>query len=101
MKQRRMFVRIYEVMDRERRHMLAEIVQVRGLMPLLMKPRNRQKWTTQDKNELRAHLKRLSDVSPYVAVFMLPGGFVLLPVLAWWLDRRRVRRLTTPPKRTD
>jgi len=101
MKHRRWMARFYETMDRERRHMLAEIVQVRGLMPLLMKPRNRQKWSAQDKAELKEHLRRLSDVSPYIAVVMLPGGFALLPVLAWWLDRRRVRRAPHPPKRVD
>lgn len=76
-------------MDREKKHMLAQFVQVRGLMPLLMKPRNKQKWTPDDKAELMLHLKNLSALSPYLAVIFLPGGFAMLPVLAWWLDRRR------------
>ena len=38
--------------ERERRRIIAELVQVRGLMPLLMKPRNGQKWTTEDRREL-------------------------------------------------
>jgi len=42
------------------------------------------------------HLKKLSQVSPYIAVLVLPGGFAVLPVLAWWLDRRRGRR--APPQ---
>ena len=101
MSRRRVFQRFYESMDRERRHMLAEIMEVRGLMPLLMKPRNRQKWTAQEKNQLREHLRHLSKVSPYIAVVMLPGGFALLPVLAWWLDRRRARRAPLGAKRID
>lgn len=101
MRRERVFQRFYETMDRERRRMLEEIMEVRGLMPLLMKPRNRQKWTAQEKNELRQHLRRLSKVSPYIAIVMLPGGFALLPVLAWWLDRRRVRRATSTTKRVD
>ncbi len=101
MRRKRVFQRFYETMDRERRRMLDEIMEVRGLMPLLMKPRNRQKWTAQERNELRQHLKRLSKVSPYIAVVMLPGGFALLPVLAWWLDRRRVRRAASAAKRVD
>ena len=101
MSRRRVFQRFYESMDRERRNMLAEIMGVRGLMPLLMKPRNRQKWTAQEKSELREHLRHLSKVSPYIAVVMLPGGFALLPVLAWWLDRRRARRAPTVAKRVD
>ena len=39
-----------------------------------------------------ALLRRLSRMSPYIAVIVLPGGFAMLPALAWWLDRRRVRR---------
>ena len=79
-------------MEREKKHMLTEMGRVSGLIPLLMKPRNGQKWTHQDKTELRGYLKRLSYLSPYVAVVFLPGGLLLLPVLAWWLDRRRIPR---------
>jgi len=84
--------RFYDTVERERRHMLAEMSQVRGLMPLLMKPRNKMQWTREDKQELKQHLRRLSRMSPYIAVLVLPGGFAMLPALAWWLDRRRVRR---------
>jgi hypothetical protein len=76
---------------RERQYLLNEILQVRGLMPLLMKSRNRQAWTAGEKAELAAHLKRLSRLSPYLAVIIIPGGFLMLPVIAWWLDRRRKR----------
>ena len=88
-----------EMMDRERKYVLGEVVQITGLMPLLMKPRNKQKWSAADKRELMIHLKKLSQVSPYIAVIVLPGGFAVLPVLAWWLDRRRGRRARPQPKR--
>jgi hypothetical protein len=81
---------------RERQFLLSEMVQVKGLMPLLMKPRNKQRWTVEDKAELAVHLKRLSRLSPYLVVVVMPGGFFLLPALAWWLDRRRNRNRTTP-----
>jgi hypothetical protein len=81
---------------RERQFLLSEMVQVKGLMPLLMKPRNKQRWTAEDKAELAVHLKRLSRLSPYLVVVVMPGGFFLLPVLAWWLDRRRNRNRNTP-----
>ncbi len=84
---------IKDLMDRERRYVLGEVVQIAGLMPLLMKPRNRQKWSAEDKRLIVAHLRRLSLVSPYLAVMVLPGSFVLLPALAWWLDRRRQSHL--------
>lgn len=91
-RQRMLLRQFYEMMERERRFMLAEVVKVSGLMPLLMKQRNNQKWSGQDKRELMLHLRRLRQVSPYIAVLVLPGGFAALPVLAWWLDRRRGRR---------
>ncbi|MCC6531006.1 MAG: hypothetical protein IT531_00520 [Burkholderiales bacterium] len=76
---------------REKRHLLNEILQVRGLMPLLMKQRNKGRWTIEDRAELRVHLRRLSSLSPYLVVLALPGSFIMLPALAWWLDRRRTR----------
>ena len=83
----------YATIDREKRHLLSEFVQVKGLMPLLMKPRNKQQWTPQDKHELILHLKCLSRMSAYIAMLVMPGGFALLPLMAWWLDRRRGQRV--------
>jgi hypothetical protein len=88
--------KFFSTMDRERKYLQSELAKVAGLMPLLMKPRNKQKWSDPDKIELLGHLKRLSDLSPYLAVVVLPGGFAMLPVLAWWLDRRRGRRIVQP-----
>jgi hypothetical protein len=79
----------FETMAREKRRTLSGLVQVRNLMPSLTMLRNYQKWTSDDKRELRFHLKRLSRVSAYIALVVLPGGFVLMPVMAWWLNRRR------------
>ena len=84
---------VLEMMDRERKYVLGEVVQITGLMPLLMKPRNKQKWTPEDKRQIVIHLRRLSMVSPYLAVMVMPGSFVVLPALAWWLDRRRQNNL--------
>ena len=75
--------------ERERRRIIAELVQVKGLMPLLMKPRNGQKWSDEDRADLVRHLRRISALGPYVFLLVMPGGFAVLPVLAWWLDRRR------------
>jgi len=88
---------VMEIMDRERKYVLGEVVQVTGLMPLLMKPRNKQKWTPEDKRQIVVHLRRLSMVSPYLAVMVMPGSFVVLPALAWWLDRRRQSNLRKNP----
>lgn len=76
---------------REKAHLLSEMLAVKGLLPLLMKPRNGERWTADDKRMLAQHLKRLSRLSPYLVVLLMPGGLIALPALAWWLDRRRNR----------
>ena len=83
--------RAFELAERERKFLLAEMSQVRGLMPILMRRRNKQRWTPEELAEIRAHLKRISELSPYLVILVMPGGFAALPVLAWWLDRRRNR----------
>ena len=85
------FRSLHALSVREQKHLVDEIVKVRGLMPLLMKPRNGQRWTPEEKQELAVHLRRLSDISPYLVVLALHGGLLMLPALAWWLDRRRGR----------
>jgi hypothetical protein len=85
--------RAFELAERERKFILSELVQVKGLMPVLMKRRNKQKWSREDFAEIRSHIQRLSKLSPYLVVIVLPGGFAMLPILAWWLDRRRNRRI--------
>jgi len=71
---------------------LAQVTNVEGLMVLLMKQRNGLAWTRDDKVQLVGHLKRLAAVLPALAVFSLPGGTLLLPVLAWFLDRRKKKK---------
>lgn len=89
----------FALAERERKFLIAEMSQVKGLMPVLMKRRNRQKWTPEDLAEIRAQLRRISKITPYLVVVVMPGGFVVLPVLAWWLDRRRGKRAdAAPPK---
>ena len=72
---------------------LMEVLAVKGLMQLLMKIRNTdEKWTREEKKEIKTHLKNIAKIIPAVAIFVLPGGSLLLPILAEALDRRRVRR---------
>lgn len=80
---------------REFRHLFAELLAMRGLMPLLMKTRNGGHWTDGERAELLAHLRRLSHLSPYLLILLLPGSALLLPLYAWWLDRRRHQRPET------
>lgn len=77
---------------REIRRVVAELMVMRGIMPLLMKPRNGVSWTSAEKAELLAQFRRMAHLSPYLIVLLLPGSILVLPVYAWWLDRRRVNR---------
>lgn len=77
---------------RERQVVTAEIVRIHGLMPLLMGHRNGGRWSAEARKELYEQLHALAHLSPYLFVLVLPGSFVALPLLAWWLDRRRQRR---------
>lgn len=84
--------RFLGVIDREKKHLRDELSRTQEMMPLLMKARNGEKWTAREKEELLSHFRRLSKVSSYIALVVIPGGFALLPLVAWWLDRRRARR---------
>jgi hypothetical protein len=88
---------IDNVTQREKKHLLQELRHVRHLMPLLTKRRNKQVWAREDKQALHIHLRRVSDIIPYLIVLALPASFLLLPALAWWLDRRRNRPHITSP----
>jgi len=77
---------------RQTRRVLAELIATRGIMPLLMKVRNGGHWSSDEKLELIRHLRRMVRLSPYLIALVLPGSILFLPVYAWWLDRRRVRR---------
>lgn len=71
---------------------LAQVTNVEGLMQLLMKQRNGIPWTADDKVRLLAHLRVLAGSVPALAVFAFPGGALLLPALAFFLDRRRRKK---------
>ena len=78
---------------------LMQVLAIKGLMQLLMKTRNTdERWTREEKTEIKNHLKSIAKIIPAVVIFALPGGSFLLPVLAEALDRRKTRR---PLKKED
>lgn len=81
---------------RERERILAKAVKIKGLMPVLMKQRNGHAWTADDLAQIKQAVEALSMISAYLVLFVSPGSPLLLPVLAWWLDRRATRRVTQP-----
>ncbi len=76
----------------ERLRIRNELFQARGLIPLLMKRRNGGRWSAEERATLLRDLRALSGLSPYLIPLLLPGGVLLLPLLAWWLDLRHKRR---------
>lgn len=81
--------RILEAQQRERAQLIIEAARIKGLMPLLMKSRNGKSWSKDEREELQEQFRALMHLSPYLILLALPGSFLMLPVLAWWLDRRR------------
>ncbi len=79
---------------------LSQVLAVKGLMRLVMKNRNTgEKWTREEIREIRAHLKHIAMLVPALIIFLLPGGSLLLPLLADALDRRK--KIRRPPAVPD
>ena len=74
---------------REKRRFSSELVHMRGAWPLLMKQRQGGKWTPEEKSKLKLMVRSASNVSPYLFIWAIPGSMLLLPFLAWFLDKRR------------
>ncbi len=71
----------------------AEADYMKGFMALLMKPRNTDMpWTRTEIRALKRYIWHLAHYVPFVIIFLLPFGSLLLPVMAEVLDRRRERR---------
>lgn len=85
-----------ELHQREKQKLREEISRIPGLMALLMKPRNGERWSPEDRALLKAQLRGLGMISFYLAILAIPGTPITLPLLAWWLDRRRCRRISEP-----
>jgi len=83
---------LWTLQNRERVRLRDEMSETQKLVPLLMKQRNGEKWSSDDRREILKGLDRLLAISPYLVLFIMPGGLFLLPLLAWWMDKRRLRR---------
>ncbi len=81
------------LLDKNRSFILQEADFISGFMQLLMKPRNTgNKWTKEEQMELKGSLRHLSVYVPVMIIFLMPGGSLLLPFLAEFLDRRKMKR---------
>ena len=70
---------------------LVHVSHVQSFMQLLMKSRAGLPWSTDEKIKLRSHLRHFGKTLPVLGLFALPGGTLLIPALAWFLDRRKDR----------
>ena len=77
---------------REKLRVRDELGRLKGALPLLMKQRNGDKWTVEERKQLRDMVRSASNVSPYLLVWAVPGSVLILPFLAWHLDTRRKHR---------
>lgn len=76
--------------------LVKETEEISGFMSLLMKQRNTGvRWTREEIAEFKVRLRRPSIYAPVLTCLLLPGGFLVLPLIAALLDRRKVRRI--PP----
>lgn len=68
------------------------LARVPSFVHILMKPRNREAWTPEDRALLRQEVRALARWTPALFFVVLPGGLLLLPAYIWLLDRRRKSR---------
>ena len=81
--------------ETQRLYIHNELSHARGLLPILMKRRNGEQWSKEERELLLRDLRALSNLSPYLVPILMPGGILMLPLLAWWIDRRRKGRENT------
>ncbi len=76
---------------RKNKHLiLSEARHAEGFMRLLMKQRNSgEKWTKEEKSQLKGYIRHMVGYVPVLCIFLLPGGFFLIPILAEVMDRRK------------
>jgi hypothetical protein len=86
------WVNVRALNDRQIVLIRRELSQAKGLIPLLMKKRNGGRWSREERAMLLRDLRALSNLSPYLIPILMPGGIFLLPLLAYWMDRRRSSR---------
>ena len=68
---------------------LRESQGMHNFMILLMKQRTTgNDWTNEDIKKIKSHLIHMALYVPVLIVFLLPFGFLLLPVLAEVMDGR-------------
>lgn len=92
---RRGLIAMRSIEDTQRLYIRKELYQARGAIRLLIKRRNGEKWSAEERARLLHDLRAISHLSPYLIPLLMPGGVLLLPLVAWWMDFRRKKRKNT------
>lgn len=86
----------------QKEFLLQEGRRMNGFMKLIMKERNTGvKLTRQERSDLRDHCRHMAGYVPVLVIFALPFGFLMLPILAEVLERRREFRKSINVKPSD
>jgi hypothetical protein len=81
------------LLSKNREFLLNQSLAMQGFMQVLMKQRNTgERWTGEEKKQIRQHLKTMAVAVPVIIFFLAPGGGLLLPLLVDVLDRRKNKR---------
>ncbi len=78
--------------QRERSRFRKELATMRGSVAWLLRQRRQGRWSAEERERLRGVMRSASSVSPYLLVWAVPGSLLLLPFMAWFIDRRRTAR---------
>ena len=78
--------------QREKHRLRDGLRIIRATSPLLMKRRNGYLLSADERQQVKTMLRSASSVSPYLFIWAVPGSMLLLPFLAWYLDKRRKNR---------
>ena len=82
--------------SREKNRFKREMATIRGSVVWLVRQRRQGQWTAHERAHLREVMRTASSVSPYLVIWVVPGSLLLLPFLAWFIDRRRKGHRTPP-----
>jgi hypothetical protein len=82
--------------SREKSRLKREMATMKGSVAWLVQQRRQGNWTAAERAHLRDVMRSASSVSPYLFIWVIPGSMLLLPFMAWFLDKQRKRREDRP-----
>lgn len=82
---------------REKTRFRTELATMKGSVVWLVRQRRLGAWSAADREHLRSVMRSASSVSPYLVIWVVPGSLLVLPFMAWFIDRRRRQKATPTP----